>query len=243
VSEFEAKLTDAKARRILGRLAGFVSGGKYTGPGGPEGRQAFEATMRVVGVQALEDVRDEFDRESNYGGAWPELSVPTVVLRRGGPKLFGEADVEAKRATIKKLRDTNLLYLSLTPGATGNVLEVIGQGVRVGTRLERGRVHNRGGRSRFEFGEEEERRFERNVSAVKQGRRRPPPRKDGKRRQWKRAGKESPWNPWFFALRGALRTMHGKRYKVPKRRFLYKGALNVRRLAGIVIRRLGGMVS
>lgn len=243
MSDFEVNLTDAQARRVLGKLAGFVSGGRYSGPGGAEGRQAFEATMRVVGVQALEDVRDAFDRDSRPGGAWPDLSVPTVVLRRGGPKLFGPADVAAKRATMKKLRDTNLMYLSLTPGAAGNVLDAIPGGVRVGTNLRRAAVHNKGGRTTFVFGPEEEARFEQNVSAVLPGNRRPRALKSGKRRQWKRAGKASPWNPWFFQMRAAFRKMRGKSYRVPRRRFLYAGALNVRRLADIVIRRLGGLVS
>lgn len=239
--DMEAKLNARQAREKLGWLRGFVSGGRYRGPGGAAGASAFEATMQVVGTMACEDLRDHFRAQSEAGSTWPELSVVTVVLRRGGPKVYTLADIEAKRGQLKKLRDTNELYRSLEPGAPGNVLEVLprGLGVRVGTRLQRAKRLQKGGRSHFRFDEAMAERFKRNVSPVKRGRRKPAARKSGKRRVWKRAGKVSPWNPLYFRLRGALRKMSGKSYRVPARPFIVREALRLGRYVAVIERRMG----
>ena len=236
--EMTVNLADRRARRKLGALRGFVSGGRYTGPGGAAGARAFGDTMRVVGVMALDDIREHFNRQSQPGSSWPALGDVTVVLRRGGPKIYGPADIAKKRTGLKKLRDTNLLYLSLEPGGQGNALEVLPRevGVRVGTRLKRAKRLQKGGRSRFEF---DEKRFSQNVSAVKRGRKKPARRKDGARRAWKAEGKESPWNEFFFRMRGALRTMAGRSYAVPARPFVVRAALRYGRYVAVVRRRLG----
>ena len=241
--DMSAQLDDRAARRVFGRLRAFVTGGRYTGPGGAEGRAEFDETMRVVGVMALEDVRAHFREMSEPGSAWPELGAVTVVLRRGGPRIFGEQDIEAKRQGMKKLRNTNLMYLSLTPGAPGNALEVLPHeiGVRVGSRLKRAATHNKGGRATFRFDEETAIRLARNVSAVKRGRRRPKARADGRRHSWKARGKESPWNAFYFQMRGALRKMSGRSFRVPARPFLVASALRLGRYAAVIQRRLGGL--
>lgn len=238
MAEMNVHVNDREGREKLGRLASFVTGGKYAGPGGAEGAAAFGDAMRAVGVAALEDIRANFDVQSRAGSAWPELGVVTVILRRGGKKIYGEADVAAKRANIRKLRDTNILYLSLQPGGSGNVVEVLPRevGVRVGTRLKRAKTHNEGGSARFDF---DEKRFDENVSATKRGRRRPAPRKDGQRRSWKGGKKESPWNEFYFRMRGALRKASGRIFRVPARPFLVESALRPAKYLGIVERFLG----
>ena len=179
--------------------------------------QGLRDTLRAVGIRALHDVRRDFTEASEPGNPrWRPLGNVTVIMRRPGSfgKIYGPEDIVAKRATIKKLRDTNELYMSLSPGRLGNVLNVERYAVQVGSNLRRAARHQRGGSSVFRF---DEARFDRNVSPVKRGFRKPRALKSGKRRQWKAQGKESPWNPFYFKTRGGLRKMSGKSYRVPKR--------------------------
>ena len=205
--------------------------------------------LKRVGALALHDARKDFREASEPADTrWPALGNVTVILRKGGPRIHDEADIKQKRAGLKKLRDTNELYMSLSEGRPGNVFRVDRRGVRVGTSLKRAQVHQTGGRVAFTWTAREEKRLERNLSATKRGFRRPRRRKDGKRRQWKAAGKESPWSELFFRTRGGLRKMRGRSYKVPKRVIVRKPgaqrearyAAEVERFCAAEIRRAGG---
>jgi phage gpG-like protein len=173
-----------------------------------------------IGAMALQDQARGFAALSAGGGTWPELSDVTVILRRGTTKIYDEGDISAKRQNLKMLRETGRLYASLTPGAPGNILDVVPGAVRVGTNVAYAAVQQRGGMATFRFGEAEERRLEQNVSRVTRGRRTPAPRKGGKRHEWAKRGRTAPWNPFFFRLRAVLRKMAGKTYRVPPRPFL-----------------------
>lgn len=229
---------DRAARRKLGKLAGFVRGGSWSGPGGAEGAREMKAALRVVGVQALEDIRDRFREQSEYGSGWPELSDVTVILRPGGGKIHGPRDVQAKRRGLKKLRDSNLLYLSLEPDGPGNTLEVLPEmtAVRVGTRMKRAETHQEGGASRFEFDKIKRKTFRRNVSMTKSGRRRPA--RGRGRRNWKSNKNGSPWNSYYFLMWNALKKMSGRLFSVPARPFMVPEALKPARYAKTLLRRM-----
>jgi len=194
---------DGRLRRRLKRLQHLA------------GDREMVKARRRIGVLALQHQRERFREQAQGGKDWPGLSDVAVVLRRGGPRIFDEADVDAKRQGVEILRDTNRTYASLTPGSPGNVLNDTPEGVEIGTNLKRAQRHHTGGSTTFRFGDAEEKRFTKNVSPTKRGRRRPRRRADGRRHSWK--GKESPWNPLFFKLRGGLRKMDGKSYRLPKR--------------------------
>lgn len=170
-----------------------------------------------IGVVALQDQRRHFREQSDGPGKWPPLSDTTVVMRKGGPMIFTDADIAAKRSKLKTMRDSNRLYVSLTPEAPDNVFNVLPSAVQVGTNVSYAKVHQTGGRAQFTFGEEEKKRFAKNVSATRRGFSKPRKRKAGARR-WPRG--KSPWNPLYFKLRGAFRKMDGKSFRVPRRKFL-----------------------
>lgn len=170
-----------------------------------------------VATLALAHQREHFRDSAAGRGDWPELGAVTVVLRPGGPKLFEEADIETKRKGLKIMQQTNRLYQALTPAAPGNVMEALPDWVRVGVSLAYAARLHAGGESAFQFGKAERARFAKNVSPTKRGSRRPAPRKGGKRHSWKKRGKVSPWNEFYFKLRGALRKMSGRSYHVPAR--------------------------
>jgi len=175
---------------------------------------------RQIGMLALLDQHRAFRERAAGNREWPGLSAVTVVLRKAGAKagkIYDEKDIEERRRDVKILTDSNRLYASLTPSAPGNVLDVMPSAVRIGTNVGYARLHQQGGASAFRFGPDEERRLEKNVSKTLPGFRKPRALKSGKRRQWKKAGKPSPWNPFFFRLRGALRKMAGRSYRVPER--------------------------
>lgn len=187
-----------------------------------DNQPAMRAAKRQVGTLALQDQRRHYAEASEHPSAagWPDLSPVTVILRPGGTRIYGDADIETKRRSLKVLRDGNRMYASLTPSAPGNVFDLLPQAVRVGTNVTYADTHQSGGHSTFRFGAADEKRFRRNVSRTKRGFKAPPASKDGKRRSWKRAGKESPWNPFFFRWLAVLRGMRGKRFPVPPRPFV-----------------------
>lgn len=205
-------LIGANLRRVFKRLADL------------DRQPAMRAAKRQLGVLALQDQRRQFAEASASPSAagWPELSPVTVILRPGGTRIHDEGDIETKRRGLKVLRASNRMYASLAPGAPGNTFDILPQAVRVGTNVVYASTHADGGYSTFRFGEEEEKRFRRNVSKTKRGFKAPPRRKSGKRRSWKKSGKESPWNPFFFRWLAVLRGMSGKRYAVPPRPFLHE---------------------
>ena len=201
-----------KCRSVLGRLAAL------------DRQPEMAAAKRMLGTMALQDERLEFaDRAKPGSGVWPPLSTPAVVLRqagRGMAKIVDAADVDARRSRIHVLRDSNRLFASLQPSGHGNVFDVLPGAVRVGTHVSYAALQQRGGSSAFRFGAAEEARFEKNVSKTLAGFRKPAALKSGNRRKWKESGKKSPWNPFFFRLRGALRKMAGKSFTVPARPFI-----------------------
>lgn len=202
------------------------------------------AAKRRIGEMALQDQRRHFSQAAAnpQAAGWEELSDTTVALRKGGPKIYDEADIEAKREQLQALRDTNRTFASLTPGGSGNVLNVLPGAVQIGTAVSYAKTQQEGGQVVFRFGEEEEKRFAKNVSDVKRGKRRP---KAGTRHVWKRAGKESPWNEMFFRWRAALRKLAGRVLSVPARPFLRPPTLEelgkyTRVVAGMVKKLAGG---
>jgi len=187
---------------------------------------ALVQAKRAIGIAALQDQRLGFVAKSRPGASpWPALGFTTVVLRPGGPKLYDEGDVAAKRSRIMLLRATNRLFASLTPGAPGNVFDLSPAAVRIGTDVAYAELQQRGGTTTFKFGPEEYKTFRRNVSPFKRGMgfAKGPYRAlraPTARRNWKALGLESPWNPFYFRTLAVLRKMRGKSYRVPARPFL-----------------------
>jgi len=200
-----------KADRRLAAAARELRGG------GPLVRQCLDA----LGQQGLTETRKRFTEHSRPGDAfWKRLSVPTVILRPGGPKIYGPEDVETKRAGLKKMRVSGLLLDSLRRGRPGNVFRLGDLEVEVGTRDRRAGVLHGGGMTEpFVFDEEKRKRFDRNVSKTKRGFRKPRALKSGKRRKWKALGKESPWNAFYYVWKNVFRkwAKAGRRAFVPAR--------------------------
>ena len=220
-------------RRLKKKLAALADAGNS---------REMERAKRRIGVMALQDQQAHY--RAGAAGGFAPLGDVAVMLRPGGPKIFGPTEIALKRQGVKILRDSNRLYASLRPQAPGNVLDVLPAGVRVGSSVRYGSDHFHGRRVRFRFGREEEARFDRNVSAVKAGFRRPARRADGKRHSWAARGKESPWSEFYFKAKAGLRKMHGKSYKLPARRFLRRPVLReLTQYARVVVEalaRLGG---
>jgi len=211
VATTEVVLDDRNARRMLGRLGRELSGR------GEKARDCLEA----LGLAALRDVRRDFIEHSKPSNPfWPRIGFVTVMLRTGGPKVYGEEEVEERRGLFHKLRERGLLLDSLSRGAAGNVFRRGKLEVEVGTRDRRAALLHRGGRTApFRFTEELQARFQRNVSRTKPGMRKPRALKSARRRKWKARGKESPWNPFFFIWRNVSRRWEreGKTHHVPAR--------------------------
>ncbi len=206
----EAQITvSPECRSMLGRL------------GALDNQPEMAIAKKQIGVVALQDEQREF-RERSVASTtpWVPLSDGTVILRQGGPKIYDESDVSAKRDSLKLLRETNRMYASLTPSAPGNVLDVLPGAVRIGTAVSYAVTQQEGGPAVFKFGPEQEARFERNVSKTLRGMRKPRALKSGAKRVWKAAGKTTPWNPFYFKWRAIFRQMNGQTYHVPARPFV-----------------------
>ncbi|HUT25382.1 MAG TPA: hypothetical protein VM492_13645 [Sumerlaeia bacterium] len=191
--------------------------------GGPEMRDCLEA-MGEVGL-AFEQ-RQFIEHSAAADPFWAPLSDPTVILRRGAPRIFTQADIEAKRSRQKKQRDTGVLFASLGRNAAGNVFEIGQMQIAVGTRDSRAAtLHSGGVTGPFEFDEEKKALLKKNVPPTRvnagTGKRFSTPRKlkSGKRHEWKAKGKESPWNPLYFFWRAVMRKWEreGRRGRVPAR--------------------------
>ena len=233
----EVVLDARNANRLLGRISREISG---------RGGRAKDC-LEALGVAALRDVRREFVEHSRPGNPfWPKVGFATAILRPGGPRIYGDEEVEAKRGRLLKMRVTNRLLDSLTKGAPGNVFREGKLEVEVGTRDSRAAVLHRGGRTKpFEFTEELRRRFRKNVSRTLPGMRKPRALKSGRRRKWTARGKQSPWNPFFFIWRNVFRKWEreGRTFKLPARPIITRpDAERMRRYVRIVERFLGGVV-
>ena len=179
----EVVIDSKNARRLLARISKGLSGGD----------ERVGECLEALGAAALRDVRREFVEHSRPGNPfWPMVGFATAILRPGGQKLYGDEDVERKRASLVKMRVKGTLLDSLAKGAPGNVFRTGRLDVEVGTRDSRAAVLHRGGRTKpFEFTEELQWRFAKNVSRTKPGSRTPRALKSGKRRKWKARGLES----------------------------------------------------
>jgi len=204
-------LDTRNARRLLGRIAREIEGR------GGRARDCLEA----LGMAALRDIRCDFIEHSKPSNPfWPRIGFTTAMLRPGGPRIYDEAQVEARRGLFNKLRERGLLLDSLSRGASRNVFREGRLQVEVGTRDHRAALLHRGGRTGpFRFTDEREKRFEKNVSRTRPGFRKPRALKSGRRRKWKAAGKKSPWNPFFFIWRNVFRKWEreGRTHRVPAR--------------------------
>lgn len=91
------------------------------------------------GRRYLTFVRRRFVRFSRGGGGWEPLAESTKRGRRG-PKRRKTRSGRARAKTTTRgsgrrfaiLRDTGTLFNALSPGAPGNLLDVMKEGVRVG---------------------------------------------------------------------------------------------------------------
>jgi len=213
----EVQLVDGPARQRLTRLLEAAGDG-------PAGR----AIRKRLGQAMLADQRRMAIERSEPEGEFQRLGFVTTLLRRQrGPAhpLVTPADVAAKQATLRPLQDHRILYRSLQAGAPGNVLVAERESVTVGTADRRAPLHQHGGHQTFVFTEELQERFDRNVSKTArnaEGKLHKKPRKlkSGKRRKWKAAGKESPWNRWYFIWRNWLAKVSGQSFPVPRRRLV-----------------------
>ena len=206
-------IVSEQLQRTLGKLAAL------------DNQPEMVAAKRAIGVMALQDEKQHFKEQMDPDKTtWPKLGNVTVIMRKRGslPKIYDEADIAEKRGKLELVYASSRLFQSLTPGATGNIMDVRPGAVRVGTNVEYAALQQEGGMTQFAFGQDEEKRFGANVSNVLRGRRRPAKRKDGKRNVWKKRGLVSPWNSFFYKLRAMLRKMRGKSYRVPARPFLIK---------------------
>jgi hypothetical protein len=192
--------------------------------------------LTAMGGVGLTLERNAFEAHSKPSDEfWAKLGVATVILRKGGQSIFSDADVEAKRATTPKMRDSQLLLDSLTLGAANNVFEVEKLSVAVGTADPRAAVlHNGGETDPFVFDSERRKIFNKNVPAKRAGSEMSAQRlnegeaagaysrykvhgipvlelEEGsrinlyRRTPWKKLGIESPWNPYHFLWRGIFR--------------------------------------
>lgn len=157
--------------------------------------------MREVGLRVLFNVRRRFRRMSTER-KWKPLAAVTVILRRGGGRMYDESDIERKRARLKQLWATGKLYRSLFEGSPGNVLTVTEKSVLIGTSVPYAKVHQKGGKSGpFAF----------NIRSFSQL----VPRKRG-----------AAWNKFHFQQKNRLRKMVGKQYNVPRRQIIVKPTQN-----------------
>ena len=203
--EVDSRQVDAALRKINAAMRGRT----------PELREMY-ADLASFGLRTLYDT---FQSQGRRFGRWRRPSVVTVLLRRparGRRKYYTVAEAMRDRRA-KALMDTGLLRNSFSPlrRHTGQIRRVSHEGAVVGSRLT-DRGHSMGGVVTFHFDEAAKKRLRQNLSPYKPGRRyrrRP----DGKRQQWKRRGLESPHNPEFGRMFGAMRKMDGRSFRVPKR--------------------------
>ena len=200
-------------RRLMARLQGLAAFERT-----PE----MERAKRQIGALALTHQRQHFREAAGGNGEWPPLGDITVILRPGQPKIFEPKDIAVKRAGLKILQKTNRLYMSLTPAAPGNVYDIGPDFVRVGTNVQHAARLSKGGETTFEWTEAKAAQFAKNMSMTKRGRKRPKRRADGRRWSWKKRGKTSPWNEWFFKMRNWLRKSSGRTFHVPARPIVRK---------------------
>jgi len=184
------------------------------------GGQAMVPVMRSLTYRCGEEIIDNIKSEGVLGGSrYAPLSVVTEALRASGkgPKAYSLDDLKDRRSP--PLQDKRLLLMSFDPDVEtgrGAVRRVTPTEATFGSNLERAHLMQVGGSSQFTFGDKEEKRLKSNLSPTKRGRRFRKS-KDGKRRQWKRQGKESPHNEDYYKMLGAMRKMDGKSYAVPER--------------------------
>lgn len=90
--------------------------------------------FRNVGIDYLTFTRRRFNINSTGSGDWQSLSSRTIKRRR--------AKSGGNRFPI--LKDTEKLYDSLKPGDVNNILEVLPNGVKVGTAIPYATYHQYG---------------------------------------------------------------------------------------------------
>jgi hypothetical protein len=127
-------------------------------------RDGFNAASAVY----LGFTRQRFNKFSKGGGDWPDLALSTKVARlrktKSGKRKYDKVKkvVRKDRRGAKRervvgtlqlggsnfaiLRDTSILFNSLTTGSPGNINEMLPNGVRVGTAIRYARHHQNPGR-------------------------------------------------------------------------------------------------
>ena len=199
----------AGVERMLDDAAGLLRGE----------RNRLAPAWKAIGSEILAMAQQNIMSRGAKVGGWKPLKPVTVLLRRHGrgAKITNQADLIAKGRTVKPLLDTSLMINSLYRGHAGNIFELKPMAVTVGTRDRKAVAHQYGGTSQFNFaeGSENRRRFERNVKKVLSGRR---ARRTASGRR-SRAARN--WNPFYFQQEAILKKMHGRAYRIPKRRIFW----------------------
>ena len=176
--------------------------------------------MTAHGSRALLRV---FSTQGKRFGGWKRPGPVTKALRTKGRS--SQSDIK-KVYTMRDLiarpdnagESSGALRMSFRPGRRGNVRQVSSREAFIGSSLPRARRYNDGGSVTVEYDASMPAQVAKHLSPTKPGRRRPSKRADGKRNQWKRRGKESPWNPDYGRLISMMEhKMDGKAYRFPRR--------------------------
>lgn len=110
-------------RRFEGDLA-------KLGDGMAEGNPHLRQGLRNAAMEYLDFARRRFEANAAGGGGWAPLA---------------ESTVKSKGSAVPILEKSGALHLSLTPGAPGNVIQIVGLGVEVGTEDRKAALHHFGG--------------------------------------------------------------------------------------------------
>lgn len=157
---------------------------------------AMQAAWKQIGVMGLRDQQRGFMDRARSG--WKRLGMIGVLLRRKSGPIGSFADIQSAASRLQPLRDTNILFNSLTPGGQGSIMEDGTLYVRFGTRVPYAAHHQTGGTAPFSLDERKKKIIKDNLRWHLGGK--PSTTPTGKKSRAKKN-----WNPWAFKMWNAIR--------------------------------------
>ena len=172
---------------------------------------------RLVGLATEPVFQDIFEEQGQRFGGWKDISPITLVLRaKGTRKKFKTLEqLDAATKTARKLIDTATGRKSFMPSRRrpGSVFIYNAGGTVVGSSLKYMIAQDKGGTNPepFKFGKEQQYRLDKNFSKTLPG------RSKKKTPTGRKSRAKKNWNEDYFILRGSMRKMDGKKFKLPPR--------------------------